>query len=166
MITYTEKGAGLHEAITKAGHWLREADGQWISSNDAAVQAIIDGYTLADAKAARIQQVLAHAKALRDKVVAAVSPGEMSCWAIKRAEAVQFRATGDAAQCPVLSLEAQHRQVTLDTLVSKVEANATRLSSVEAVIGGVDGRHRDAIASLTTFEAVAAYNFNTGWPEV
>jgi hypothetical protein len=44
MITYTEKGSGLHDAIRKAGHWLREENGVWLSSNDADVQAIIDGY--------------------------------------------------------------------------------------------------------------------------
>jgi hypothetical protein len=44
MISYNEKGSGLHEAIRKAGHWLREENGVWISSNDTAVQAIIDGY--------------------------------------------------------------------------------------------------------------------------
>lgn len=166
MITYTEKGAGLHQRIAAAGHSLVQHDGTWISSNDAAVQAIIDGYTLNDAKSARAAEVLAHAKALRDKVVASVSPGEMSCWSIKRAEAERFRATGAGVNCPVLTLEAQYRQITLDALVAKVESNAARLSAVEAIIGGVDGRHRDAIAALPTFEALAAYDFTTGWPEV
>lgn len=44
MINYTEKGAGLHDAITAAGHVLREENGVWVSSDDAAVQAIIDAY--------------------------------------------------------------------------------------------------------------------------
>ena len=44
MIQYTEKGPGLHSAIAQAGHWLRQENGVWISSDDAAVQAIIDGY--------------------------------------------------------------------------------------------------------------------------
>lgn len=43
-ITYVEKGRGLHEAISKAGHWLREVDGVWESSNDVLVQSIIDSY--------------------------------------------------------------------------------------------------------------------------
>lgn len=44
MINYTEKGQGLHGAIIAAGHWLMQVDGNWESSNDAAVQAIIDSY--------------------------------------------------------------------------------------------------------------------------
>lgn len=44
MINYTEKGQGLHAAIRAAGHSLREENGVWISSDDATVQALIDGY--------------------------------------------------------------------------------------------------------------------------
>jgi len=43
-IIYTEKGNRLHEVIEDAGHWLHEHNGVWISSNDIAVQAIIDEY--------------------------------------------------------------------------------------------------------------------------
>lgn len=44
MITYIEKGPGLYQAIAAAGHSLYEIDGQWVASDDAAVQAIIDSY--------------------------------------------------------------------------------------------------------------------------
>ena len=44
MIKYTEKGAGLHDVIRAAGHWLRQVNGEWVSSDDAAVQSIMDGY--------------------------------------------------------------------------------------------------------------------------
>jgi nitrogen regulatory protein PII len=47
-ITYTEKGAGLHDRIQQLGHWLAQRNGVWVSSDDEAVQAIIDDYTEAD----------------------------------------------------------------------------------------------------------------------
>ncbi len=57
-ISYTEKGAALHEAIRAAGHYLRQENGVWISSNDAAVQAIIDNFDpLPDYKADRIAAI-------------------------------------------------------------------------------------------------------------
>ena len=43
-INYIENGIGMHETIRAAGHWLREQNGVWISSNDAAVQALINSY--------------------------------------------------------------------------------------------------------------------------
>ena len=44
MISYIEKGAGLHEAIAAAGHRLAEVDGTWEADDEKAVQAIIDTY--------------------------------------------------------------------------------------------------------------------------
>ena len=44
MIAYLEKGVGLHQEIAAVGHSLYQLDNVWISSNDAAVQAIIDAY--------------------------------------------------------------------------------------------------------------------------
>ena len=44
MINYTEKGHRLHKIINAAGHLLSEVDGVWESSDNTAVQAIIDSY--------------------------------------------------------------------------------------------------------------------------
>lgn len=166
MISYIEKGTGLHEAIRTAGEWLREENGEWISSNDDVVQAIMDAYTLDSAKAEVSRVVSLHAKKLRDKVVAAISAGEMASWGIKLSEAVKFSTSGDSAQCPMLSAEAAARGVSLASLVAKVGGNGQNFSYLEAAIGGNDGKHRDAIKALTTFDEVLDYDFSAGWPAV
>jgi len=67
MITYIEKGYGLHDEILRLGHKLvkrHNADGtkSWISSDDIVVQAIIDGYDpLPDYKAAKKAELKAEA---------------------------------------------------------------------------------------------------------
>lgn len=62
MINYTEKGYGLHKAIAAAGHKLTQIDGVWSSSDDVAVQAIINSYDdLPDAKTAKIDTIKAEA---------------------------------------------------------------------------------------------------------
>lgn len=59
-INYTEKGIGLHDAIQRAGYWLTEGPNGWESSNDVAVQGIIDGYDAIGAvRAARIGAIKA-----------------------------------------------------------------------------------------------------------
>lgn len=170
MINYIEKGYGLHEAIRKAGHWLREESGVWVSSDDAAVQAIIDSYAaidpLIEIKQAKCAEVSAKAKRVRDRVIASISAGEMASWPIKRAEAALYGQTGNPADCPSLIMEATHRGITLDDLVLKVNSNAARFMWAETVIGGTDGKHRDAIGALTTIADVTAYDFSAGWPEV
>src|SRR5262249_42787273 len=102
MITYVEKGYGLHQAVAAAGHSLMQFDREWVSDDDTAVQALIDGYTLDQAQAARCAEVSALAKALRERVISSYSPGEMASWSIKRDEAAQFAATQDGAHCPML----------------------------------------------------------------
>ena len=58
MIAYTEKGYYLHDEINKQGHQLAKKNGQWVSSDDAAVQLIIDSYDpLPDAKKDAISRV-------------------------------------------------------------------------------------------------------------
>lgn len=166
MINYIEKGAYLHAKIRGAGHWLREENGVFVSSDDVAVQAIIDSYTLAEAQSSKCNEVSEKAKVLRDKAVRSISAGEMASWPIKLAEAAKFSVTGLDADAPMLSAEATARGITLSELVAKVGGNATGFAALEAMIGGVDGKHRDAIKALTTFEEVSAYDYSAGWPEV
>ena len=59
-INYIEKGAFLHETIRKAGYSLRQENGVWVPSNDAAVQAIIDSFNpLPDQKKDKIAKIKA-----------------------------------------------------------------------------------------------------------
>lgn len=43
-LNYSDKGIGLIEAIEQSGYSIMRLDGVWVSSDDAAVQAIIDAY--------------------------------------------------------------------------------------------------------------------------
>jgi hypothetical protein len=167
-VTYIEKGDGLHTAISLGGHWLIERDGVWIASNDAAVQAVIDTYSLEQAKAWACSKVARHAKALRDAVIADYSAAEMASWPIKLSEAAKFAVSGDPDDAPMLSTEAAARGITLAELCMKVDGRASEFATLEALISGVDGMHRDAINAIAggpgAFEAVARYNYLTGWP--
>jgi hypothetical protein len=164
-INYVEKGAGLHAAIGKAGLWLREENGSWITSDDAAVQAIIDGYSLADAKTHKAAEIIAFAKTQFDKTIAGISAGEMAGWPILRAEAIAYGVSGNEADCPSIVQEAADRGITVAALVAKVNANAAYFNAARAKISGTSGKHRDAVNALTTFAEVVAYDYSTGWPE-
>lgn len=166
-INYTEKGAGLWAELGRMGLHLVEIGGVMQTASDpAAVQAAIDGYTLDQAKAARSIESQRIARELRDRVVAGVSPGEMAAWSVKRAEAQAYAQTQDPAVAPLLSAEATARGVTLQHVIARVASNAASYAAMEAAIAGADGRHRDAIAALTSFDGVAGYDLTVGWPEV
>ncbi|QDF95194.1 hypothetical protein CJ010_00815 [Azoarcus sp. DD4] len=161
-ISYIEKGIGLHHAIEAAGHRLRQVDGVWISTDDAAVQAIIDGYSLATAKATKKAEVRAIAREKYDLAVAGISPGELAGWPVLLEGAAAYAADGTITTA--ISIEAQTRGIPVADLVAKIESNAAQYQAVRAAIAGTDGKLRDEIDALTTFEAVAAYDVTGGWP--
>lgn len=63
-INYIEKGPGLHEAIEAAGERLWQHNREWVSTDDAKVQAIIDTF---DAHAWALTQVSPAIKAERER---------------------------------------------------------------------------------------------------
>lgn len=163
MINYVEKGAGLHQAISKAGHSLRQENGIFVSSDDDAVQAIIDGYTLAQAQASKCLEVDKHAQTKFDNAVSGVSPAEMAGWSILREEQIKYEASGNTDDCPSIVSEAQVRGITVNALAAKVKGNAAQFNFLRASIAGTAGKHKDAIKFTVTFDEVSAYSFNVGW---
>ncbi len=168
MINYTEKGNGLNEAIARAGYSLKQLNGVYVTSEtpgdtskDAAVQAIIDGYTLADAKAAVGDCIDAEAKRIRAKFLKAVDPSEMAAWATKYAEAKALLAGGPAIDAVNLQAEADFRGITLNQLATKVVQKFNQTANREAKIAGLAGKHKDAVTALGSFAAVNSYDWQT-----
>lgn len=165
-ITYVEKGYGLHEAVRAAGHRMEEVNGQWMADDPVAVQAIIDGYTLTEAIRCRQSDAEARASSLRSKVMASYSIWEAVSWPLKLQEAKAMKGGGSSGDAHLLSAEAASRGISVAALIAKVEGNAAQFMALESSISGACGRHKDALALLTTFDAVTAYDLTAGWPEV
>ena len=117
----------------------------------------IEFASLAEAQADRLAHIEVAGFQARERIVRGTHPSEMASWSLKLAEA-------QAGGGPLLQTEADARGVPVSALVAKVQANAASLAMAEAAIAGTAGRHRDAIAAMTTIEDVAAYDFSAGWP--
>ena len=173
MLTISNK-AGLMDAVNAAGYCVHQrdndligvrlADGATGQAIDDAVMAIDAEYPLTSAANVVCRQIDVLATAKRNLVVAPYSPGEMASWPIKRAEALAYQASGNAADAPNLGNEATARCITLAALVAKVLADAARFAGVESAIAGTSGKHRDAVSALTTHADIMAYDYTTGWP--
>lgn len=164
IITEKQIDDNLMEKLLAQGFTVWIEDGKLFSTDDDAVQAIINAYSLAEAKASACANVAALAKTKRDAVISGISVGEMAGWPIKLAEAQAYRQSGDPEVAPMLSSEAASRGVSLTDLVDKVEGNAQTFAGLEAAIAGTDGRHRDAIVALTDWRSLYAYDYTVGWP--
>jgi len=75
MINYIEYGIRFHDFIKESGHSLIQKDGEWISSDDVAVQALIDNYDpLSEAKTDAKQRVTLHASQLVADIYPFINP--------------------------------------------------------------------------------------------
>lgn len=168
MIDFNGKNCDALDArIRVAGHWVCCVDGQFEASDPAAVQAIVDAWTLADAIAAKKREIADHARDLQDAFVARLgySAGERDTWAIKRSEAEAVQAGGGVEVAPTLALETTATR-TLANVAARVLANATAYGAFAGAVARNRSVHQDAVVALTDFAQIRDYDFSSGWPNV
>ena len=88
-ITYTTNlGLSLIDAIEAAGYTFGNHDGVWVSSDDVAVQAIIDTHDpLPFERAAQLEIINAYYNGILDQVTQTYPPQEVTSWAKQEADA-------------------------------------------------------------------------------
>lgn len=144
MIRYTEKGYGLHEAIARAGHWLAQSGSAWASSDDVAVQAIIDGYSLVDAKSPLIAKVKVLA---RNKILAFLPDWKQSNMNARMNELNEARFNRPL------------------TVAEQAEVAVMRQAWAKAIaIRSASDEHEAKLFACETFAAIMQYNIEADWP--
>jgi hypothetical protein len=94
MINYIEKGRKLHKLIKESGQKLAKVDNIWVSSNDTAVQAIIDSYNpLPEAQKEQIDLVNTKAGETRTKYVTNI-PFQEAAYQAKEADVRRYKSDG------------------------------------------------------------------------
>lgn len=156
----------LMDTLANAGINVYEDSDGWHCSDEILAQAIVDSFTLDEAKECICAKISLYAKKLRDTKLQSVSPGEMAAWYMKLSQARAWASSGLATDAPDLVAEAAIRGITLAELCAKVDENAKALSLLEASIAGREGFHRDSVRALSDFESVAQYDYFSGWPSV
>jgi hypothetical protein len=150
MILYIEKGANLHKAISNAGYTLYKLDGSWVSSDDTAVQAIIDSYDpLPEAKAEALQRVK-DASATKRLEFVTQAAGKDAEYTFKAQEAAQFDIDGSVGVFMQGRINA-----TGDTAAEVAAiwgANAAGWMQVGAAIAGLEDKASAQINALTNWK--------------
>jgi hypothetical protein len=161
-INYTEKGAGLFAAIEAAGHRLWQHNREWVSTDDAAVQTIIDAFDpLPEAKAAKWREVQAERD--RRKFAGYMAAGHRF-HSDPDSRTQQLGLVIMGANVPPIqwrTLDGDYVTMTPQLAGAIFTATATG----DSLIFAAGEAHRAAIFALTDLAAVNAYDFSTGWPE-
>lgn len=111
--------------------------------------------TLAEAKAAKLAQIVAGADAALNAVAADYSQGEKLSWPKQEAEAKALLANAEAP-APLLRGIAARRGIVLTTLRDEVLANVAQYEQVTGYVLGSQQRMSDLVNAATTLEEVDA----------
>jgi hypothetical protein len=171
MITYTEKGIGLHDAIHNAGQWLREENGAWISSDDVAVQVIIDAYDpivniradlFAAVKAERDRrQQLGMAYAFPDGVPGTIQTrGEQDLININGQVTAALVLLSQGVNAPVLTFR-DEQNITHNMAPAETIEMGMAVSQFVSATYAAKWQHDTAIAA---WDGVTPYDISSYWP--
>lgn len=158
MINYIEKGIGLHDLIRESGYTLSNTDGQWVSSNDEAVQAIIDNYD--PIPQARLDAKERIRKQLEDEMLAielAYPRFEVLTWAYQRLE-VEAWELDNTAPTPTIDAIALSSGIDRITQLNKTAINVNAYKNASNHLAGLRQklfREIDGINDYNTLQAIS-----------
>lgn len=94
MIAYINKGEWLSDAIYQAGHFLMRRNNIWISSDDVAVQQIIDTFDPLPYAQSEALELVKEASAKKRLQYVTQAAGKDAEYTFKAQEAIQFGVDG------------------------------------------------------------------------
>jgi hypothetical protein len=163
-INYTEKGFGLHEAVSAAGHQLVEQDGAWLADDPVAVQAIVDSYdALAVARTKKWDEIKAKRESVKYAGVPIASVGKV----IDTDEGARTQQLGLVLMGAALP-DGLLWKFADNTLVAMTPALAQEVMATTAArdMAGfsVAETYRAQINAMADWQAVLALDISGGWP--
>ncbi|HUN49984.1 MAG TPA: DUF4376 domain-containing protein [Candidatus Sulfotelmatobacter sp.] len=167
-IAYVEKGYGLHLAIQAAGHSLVQRNGVWVADDDAAVQAIIDGYIgTSDKLAALAAQYAALYTAGRNYAgknyqIDAASQGSIS--AMGALAAAVLANTPGAAAWPTGFYWIASDNSHVAMAAADMYAFAQNVAAYVSTLVLTNAALKAAISACTTQAELDAIDVTPGWP--
>ena len=168
MITYVEKGYGLHQAIQAAGHQLVQQNGVWVADNDTAVQAIIDGYIGTSDKlaslAAQYDGLIAAGRNFDGKTFQIDAASQASISAMGALAASVLANTPGAAAWPAgfYWIATDNSHVPMDAMT--MYGFAQNVAGYVSTLVLTNAALKAAIGACTTQAQLDAIDVTAGWP--
>lgn len=134
------------EKLAQAGYGIAFIDNVMYVPNESAVQTMVDAYSLGDAIAPLVAAIKLEAKQRITKVLPE--------W--------------KQSNCNARMNELNDMRLSGHELTVQEQSEIAALRSIWQVakdIRAVSDAHELALSKLTTFQAVAAYDIKSGWPE-
>jgi len=160
MINYIEKGLGLHRAINESGHSIEQINGVWISSNDTAVQAIINSYdSLPYERAEKKAELVKDSEEVLNLQVLSKYPRfEIDSWQNQKADAEAYTLDINATTLTLDALSSV-RGITKEVAAERILNKAAQFAVLSASYAGERQRLEDLVDNALTIEEIHAIKF-------
>jgi len=161
-INYKEKTTHLHEAINEAGHTLYRRDGKWVSSDDKAVQKIIDEFDpLPIVKDLALKKLVKEFNMLVSDIEDIYPDAEKRTFIIQAAEARSYL-LDSSAHVPTIDALAKARGVTVDDMANRINAKAVKYTEKVNTLIGLRQAKKDEVNTQTDFNLIQKISLISG----
>lgn len=159
-INFVNKGNGLHKAIFDAGHRLAmNNDNVWVSSDDVAVQAIIDAYDPLPYERAQAKlRVMSQIQSAANFIEAAYASVERQTWPYQRLEVEAYLLDSNAPTPTIDAIALSAEEPRATTLANAIE----KVAQFKAFSNNLIGKRRKLYAQIdaeTDWQVISQINY-------
>ena len=159
MITYNSKHPHIMNEINKQGHSLMSINGEWVSSNDVAVQAIIDSFDeLVPARTEAKARIVEQSQSYMQQIESEYPSFERATWPTQKAE-IEAWGLDSASLTPLLDNIAIAREMDRVTLLNRTLAKVQAYNIQAAYLAGTRQKLEDEIDNSTDLDFISSINF-------
>lgn len=159
MITYNSKYSGLIEEVARQGYSLMSINGVWTSSDDEAVQAIIDSFdevefTRTQARA----RIVTQSQSYMQQIESEYPSFERATWSTQKAE-IEVWSLDNSSLTPFLDIIAIARGMDRVTLLNRTLSKVIAYNAQAAFLAGKRQKLEDLIDVSTGLDFINSINF-------
>ena len=159
MITYNSKHTHILNEITRQGYSLMSINGEWVSSNDVAVQAIIDSFDeLLPVKAEAKARIVEQSQAYMQQIESEYPSFERATWPTQKAE-IEAWGVDNTSLTPLLDNIAIAREMDRVTLLNRTLAKVQAYNIQAAYLAGKRQKLEDEIDNSPDLDFISSINF-------
>tara|TARA_R110001632_G_scaffold23109_2_gene65796 strand:+ start:74 stop:526 length:453 start_codon:yes stop_codon:yes gene_type:complete len=145
--------------INKQGHSLMSINGEWVSSNDVAVQAIIDSFDeLVPARTEAKARIVEQSQSYMQQIESEYPSFERATWPTQKAE-IEAWGLDSASLTPLLDNIAIAREMDRVTLLNRTLAKVQAYNIQAAYLAGTRQKLEDEIDNSTDLDFISSINF-------
>jgi hypothetical protein len=145
--------------INKQGYSLMSVNGEWLSSDEVAVQAIIDSFDeLVPAKAEAKARIVEQAQAYMQQIESEYPSFERATWPTQKAE-IEAWGLDSTALTPLLDNIAVAREMDRMILLNRTLVKVQAYNTQAAYLAGKRQKLEDVIDNAADLDFISSINF-------